>query len=305
MTSLWDDLGGKVLHGQISRIELADLIEFLRGFDRANNGIVLDTLKQELSRTKYNFIDFDTFEQELYEGKLCREAVVYFIGELHSFDHRNEDILMISFSKDKKYWHKHHTFRCMMGTFKDGRWAYSKEFQIRRQTRLRSKVRAEATITKYDMNHVIESIQCPAHYSMVFREIIEVYDPEIPYSLDQMLEPFIQKKPKFKIPAKGLMKNPADIRYSDYIVPLFLASYVMQGVTYRNVIKHVLGRILIDNGHLGGGKKIKPFFEDEWGNDFAWQYWGYNVLTEKEQKLSDELFADYLSIKKQESEVND
>jgi hypothetical protein len=130
MTSLWDDLGGKVLNGQITRTEMADLIEFLRGFEKANNITPLN----KLALTKYNFIDFDTFEKDLNEGKLHRETLGYFIAELHSFDHRNEDILMISFSKNKKYWHKHHTFRCMMGIFKEGKWTYSKLFQeIREQ----------------------------------------------------------------------------------------------------------------------------------------------------------------------------
>jgi hypothetical protein len=54
---------------------------------------------------------------------MTRQTLGYFLGELHTFDHENKEILMYSFSKDKKYWHKHNAYRSgVFGTFKEGAW---------------------------------------------------------------------------------------------------------------------------------------------------------------------------------------
>jgi hypothetical protein len=154
------------------------------------------------------------------------------------------------------------------------------------------------TITKYDMRHVIDHAECPAHYWTVFNELVEVYEPKVDLTLDDMLKPFARKKFAYKIPAQGVMRDPDNVKYADYLIPLFYSAYVLQCVAYKNVIKDVLVRILTDNGHFQLSEEKKTEWNDLWGGDNHF-YWPLARLTEKEQVLSDELFQDYLNIKKQ------
>jgi hypothetical protein len=75
------------------------------------------------SFTKYTFKDYDTFLSDLKAGKIPYKAFEYFLSNLHTFDHNHEEILMYSYARDKRYWHKHKQIRFgYKGTFKDGHW---------------------------------------------------------------------------------------------------------------------------------------------------------------------------------------
>jgi hypothetical protein len=134
MSSLWDEYAQKIYTGKIKIEEMTDLVEFLRGFDAVNKNIIGDGLKRWMKPSGYEFTDYLAFEGHL-KGKVHPHVLNYFIGALHDFDHANEQVLMYSFTKNKNYWRKHHTFRNWMGTFKDGAWVYSKQIRESRAER--------------------------------------------------------------------------------------------------------------------------------------------------------------------------
>ena len=128
MSSFWDGLGQKFYDNKLTFEDIADLLEFLRGFDKVNNNMVSTMLKKTLyNMTSYEFVDYDKFEQDLQNKGMSRRTLEFFIGTLHDFDHAYEQILMNSYYKDKRYWHKHKMYRSYMGTFKDGVYKPRKE----------------------------------------------------------------------------------------------------------------------------------------------------------------------------------
>lgn len=127
MSSLWDSFGQKISDGSIRIEEMVELIVFCKEFDELNANVLALTVIKPLSWCKYTFTDWDAFEKYMH-GQVNKQLLEYFISTLHDFDHANEQIVMYSFSKDKHYWKKHKVYRSWMGTFKDGKWKYSKEF---------------------------------------------------------------------------------------------------------------------------------------------------------------------------------
>lgn len=139
------------------------------------------------------------------------------------------------------------------------------------------------TITKEDMLNVVENTICPAHYSTIFRELVEVYDPAHgKYTFQQFLAPFKNKWVDQKIPFN---RFPRRVRYFHYLVPLFYAAHVLRNERQsEHIIKEVFGHILNDFGHM----VITPYALKH-SNGLAKntdyrEYWGYTELTSEEEK---------------------
>jgi hypothetical protein len=128
MSSLWDSFAQKIQSGNIDIEEFTELIEFLKEFDAVNNGIMKNLMITQLNFVHHNFVDWDLFEAYIKTGSVHKRVLEWFISTLHDFDHANDQVIMYSFSKNKHYWSKHHTYRNWMGTFKAGKWKYSKQF---------------------------------------------------------------------------------------------------------------------------------------------------------------------------------
>lgn len=137
MSSLWDSFAQKIHSGNIMIDEMVELIEFIKEFDNVNDNIISHTMITRLKNlTNFDFSDWNMFSIYMQTGSVHRVILEYFISELHTFDHENEQVLMYSFTKDKHYWVKHHTFRNWMGTFKNGKWNYSKQYNKIQKERL-------------------------------------------------------------------------------------------------------------------------------------------------------------------------
>ena len=154
-------------------------------------------------------------------------------------------------------------------------------------------------VMKSDMNHVINNISMTAHYSTIFRELVEVYDPDKYMTLDEALQPFSNKKPTCKIP--GTMDKPNEkVRYSDYIIPLFYTSALCKDEKSHHVIKELLGMILKNNGHFYRPEWMCKQMADTMGDltfyDYRRYYWGYTNLTAEEKDKVNKMYAQYLSI---------
>ena len=150
------------------------------------------------------------------------------------------------------------------------------------------------TINKNDLENVID-IQCPAHYSTIFMELIEVYDPETDYNLQDFLAPFANKKFTHKQPFT--INN--GVRYADYLIPLFYTAYFCQEECKNGrssgVIKEVLGKILHDFGHFHypgtARKQMEEYYGTKW-NDFH-NYWGILSLSETEKERVKNILKKY------------
>jgi len=124
MSSLWDSFGQKFYNGTLPFAEVAELVEFLRGFDKVNNNMVGSFMERELSFfTKYTWRGYDQFLTDMQTRGMSKQTLEHFLGGLHTFDHANNEILMYSFSRDKKYWHKHRAYQSgVYGIFQNGAW---------------------------------------------------------------------------------------------------------------------------------------------------------------------------------------
>jgi predicted lipase len=148
----------------------------------------------------------------------------------------------------------------------------------------------------------MHTLCCPAHYAMIFGELMEVYDPDVTLTLDDMIRPFINKKITQKIPARGIMRDPENIKYSDYIIPLFYTAYVCKSERSDRIIKEVLCAILREYGHFHYPKtmwdNLKFQYGDNW-NDPR-HYWGfqYPAITEEERLQWVKLYHNYVDIVK-------
>ena len=173
------------------------------------------------------------------------------------------------------------------------------------------------TVTKADMERVFDP-GIPGHFSIIMRELVAVFEDDgRELTLDDVLRPF-ENKPftcKVAVPAGFARICGREVRYSDYLYPLFYAAAVVRQerahrtcagndrersrMLYEDerVIKEVLGLILKDFGHFKffEGKPL-PIAED--GFYTHWDYWGYPFpkLTKAEQQRVNELYASYLLI---------
>jgi hypothetical protein len=156
------------------------------------------------------------------------------------------------------------------------------------------------TVTKNDLRHIVDGLVCPAHYYTIFSELLEVYDDSITMTLRDVVKPFESKEISQKIPARALMRDPTDIRYSQYIIPLFYTAYVCKNEASDRIIKEVLCAILREYGHFHYPESmhndLKDQFGDEW-NDPR-HYWGfqYPKLTDEEQKQVANRYWDYVRL---------
>jgi hypothetical protein len=155
-------------------------------------------------------------------------------------------------------------------------------------------------VTKNDLRHVVDGLVCPAHYYTIFIELLEVYDNNRDMTVDDMLKPFESRAISQQIPARALMRDPLNIRYSNYIIPLFYTAYVCKKEPSDRIIKEVLCAILREHGHFhypeSMHKDLKFQFGDEW-NDPR-HYWGfqYPKLTDAEIKQVANRYWDYVKI---------
>jgi len=123
MSSMWDFYGFKFYDGTLKFEEIAELVEFLRGFDEVHDGMVGKALMWHLSPAGYTWHGYDQFLVDLQNKGMSKQTLEYFLGELHTFDHEHKEILMYSFGKDKNYWSKHRVYESRIyGTFKEGKW---------------------------------------------------------------------------------------------------------------------------------------------------------------------------------------
>jgi len=155
-------------------------------------------------------------------------------------------------------------------------------------------------ITKSDIDHVLGSLFLPAHYALIFGELCEVYESNVGLSLNDILDPFKDRSITSKIP--GTMNKPQnEVRYSDYLIPLFYTSYICRNEESVEVIKEVLGLILEDKGHFYITKQQKKQAIQDWGydTDFSWRknYWSNPDLTKIEEERAKRLYLSYLSLK--------
>jgi hypothetical protein len=143
------------------------------------------------------------------------------------------------------------------------------------------------TITKHDIDNVIHNIQCPAHYSIIFSELCEVYDYDNEYTISTFLQPFELKRFMYKVPFSGVNHNKS-VRYADYLIPLFYAAYGCKSTRSPRIIKEVLGMYLHYYGHFqypeSAKNELLSFYGEGNWNDFH-NYWGdtYPKLTQQEQ----------------------
>lgn len=157
------------------------------------------------------------------------------------------------------------------------------------------------TVKKSNLKHVISSVyQAPAHYTFIFNELLEVYDDGVDLSLDDMVRPFAGKQIKEKIPARAYMRDPDNIRYSDYILPLFFTAYVCKNEPSYRVIKEVMCMILREYGHFHYPDSVKEHMQEMFGDNWndPRHYWGfqYPAITEQEQKQVTRLYHNYVRL---------
>lgn len=133
-------------------------------------------------------------------------------------------------------------------------------------------------VFKADLYHVVQQLVCPAHYAFIFGELLEAYPPEVELTLASMLEPFARKV--FKEKAPGMWYR--EVRYSDYICPLFYASFVCRNEQSPKVIKEVVGVILKECGHFYIPPGVNVWDPDVDRNDHRQLYWGVVDLSEEE-----------------------
>jgi hypothetical protein len=146
-------------------------------------------------------------------------------------------------------------------------------------------------VMKSDLERIIHNNTSTAHYWTIFTEIEEVYDPDIQMTLDDMLRPFLRKKFNLKVPGK---LNRSEVRYADYIIPLFYTAYLCKSERSCNVVKELLGLILKDNGHFyWNNPKSEREYVEEWGREFWRDYWGSPKLTSEESERVNTLYATY------------
>ena len=156
-----------------------------------------------------------------------------------------------------------------------------------------------ARVMKYDMDHVIHNCSMTAHYTTIFQELVEVYDPTQYMTLDDALRPFGNKKLTCKIPGT-MAKKIEDVRYGDYIVPLFYTALLCKDEKSHHVIKEVLGMILKDNGHFylpeRVCKQLADTMDDPTFYDYRRYYWGYTNLSSDEKERVNKMYARYLAL---------
>jgi hypothetical protein len=157
------------------------------------------------------------------------------------------------------------------------------------------------TINKKDLDNVLNRIQCPAHYAMVFRELAEVYDYGVEFTWTDFVRPFINKAFTHQVPCTGVYMD-RDVMYVDYLTPLFFATYFCKKETSGRVIYEVLGYILKAYGHFQYPESCReewelvvdlPFgdFHNYWGNAFP-------KLTEDEIKQISKITKEFDDWKK-------
>ena len=121
MSSLWDTFGQQIYNNKLNIEDIEKLLLFLKQFDVVNKNVVTHYLsKNDLDG--YKFEGYDKLLEVLQNKTITKNQFTYFISELHSFDHENNEILMYSFSKDENYWSKHVCYRSCKGTFREGKW---------------------------------------------------------------------------------------------------------------------------------------------------------------------------------------
>lgn len=152
-----------------------------------------------------------------------------------------------------------------------------------------------STIVKSDLYHVVQQLVCPAHYAFIFGELLEAYPQDTELTLTSMLEPFSRKV--FKERAPGMWYR--EVRYSDYICPLFYASSVCRGEQSPNVIKEVVGIILKECGHFYVPPEVNVWDPDVDRNDHRQLYWGTVDLSEEEATRVELLVRMYRKIRLQ------
>jgi hypothetical protein len=123
MSSLWDSLASKHAQGILTFAEFADLLEFLREFDAAHDGIITKPMPRYM-KAYYKFTTLEQLEKDVQSRGISKQGLAWFIEELHDIDHSIDQVMMYTFNPGKHdhYWVKHKAFRSMMGTFKGGKW---------------------------------------------------------------------------------------------------------------------------------------------------------------------------------------
>lgn len=123
MSSTWDTFARKVRDGSLTLDELKELLQFLREFDVANNGVLLKDMPRYMKQY-YHFTTLDQLEFDVQNKGITQNALSWFIETLHSYDHAIDQVMMYTFNpgKEKHYWAKHTSYTNMLGTFKNGIW---------------------------------------------------------------------------------------------------------------------------------------------------------------------------------------
>ena len=144
------------------------------------------------------------------------------------------------------------------------------------------------TVKKSDLERIVHNCSMTAHYAIIFRELMEVYEPDVEMTLADMERPFIRKTFTCKIP--GTMdKSKDEVRYSDYIRPLFFTAYLCRitGSNNEHIIKELLGRILRSHGHFHATEEQEEGYFDMTGEPYEYRkaYWGVVNLSTDDQDL--------------------
>jgi len=151
------------------------------------------------------------------------------------------------------------------------------------------------TLTKEDLDHLVSQLVCPAHYAFIFAELVEAYSPNQDYSLQELLLPFEHKE--FTEKAPGMWYR--EVRYADYLCPLFYAAYVCKGEFSSSVIKEVVGFILKENGHFYVPPEVNVWDPDVDRNDHRQLYWGQVSLSPEERARVDRLVTEARKVRLQ------
>lgn len=121
-SSFWDNIGQSLNDGSLTFERVSDLFNFLEEMDSINDSIIFNFLSRCYT-PDYKFIDYDTLLYDMQNKGITKNSLLWIFSNLHDFDHRNNEIIMYSYSKDKHYWSNHKIYRSpVFGIFKNGNW---------------------------------------------------------------------------------------------------------------------------------------------------------------------------------------
>lgn len=127
MSSFWDNIGQALNDDSLTFDRVLELINFLKEMDATNNNIIFDFLSR-CYIPNYKFIDYNTLLHDMQNKGITKTSLGWVFSNLHDFDHRNNEIIMYSYSRDKHHWLKHTIYRSpVFGVFKNGEWNESKK----------------------------------------------------------------------------------------------------------------------------------------------------------------------------------